>query len=188
MQWRTPITLAVLIVILLGGAFYGWHTIVTPVTSSGASTPTPKPKPHKPATKQVCVKHKTYPKGAQVAAASFKVNVYNAGGISGKAGDVLATLQNRGFRQGVAANPPLGVTATNVTILTYAPNQPQVRLVQQQFRGPVRVLPGPNLAPGVDIVVGASYQGLASGAPTKLTITKPTTVCVTWVTKPAHAG
>ncbi|MGI8433370.1 MAG: LytR C-terminal domain-containing protein [Nocardioidaceae bacterium] len=180
MQWRTPITLAVLLVILLGAAFYGWRTVVDPSTSGTAQTPaTPRP----PVTTRVCTERKTYPKGSQVRAASFKVNVYNAGGVSGQAGDVLAALQSRGFRQGVADNPPAGVTASNVTILTWAPNQPQVRLAQEQFRGPVRLARGPNLAPGVDIVVGSGFQGLATGAPTSITITKPTTVCVAFTTK-----
>lgn len=185
MQWRTPITLVVLLVILLGAAFYGWRTVVDPSPSNSAATPSTTPRA--PVTTQVCTKHKTYAQGSHVSAASFKVNVYNAGGVSGQAGDVLAALQSRGFRQGVADNPPAGVTASNVTILTWAPNQPQVRLVQQQFRGPVKIARGPNLAPGVDIVVGSGYLGLATGAPTSLSITKPTTVCVAFATKRVQA-
>lgn len=177
MQWRTPITLAVLLVILVGAAAYGWHTVVGPVTSDSAASPT------KPSTTQVCTERKTYPTGTSIRAQSFRVNVFNAGGISGQAGDILAALQSRGFRQGVADNPPTGVTATNVTILAQAKNQPQVRLVEQQFRGTVSVVPGPNLATGVDIVVGAEYEGLAAKAPTSLTLTKPTTVCVAYKTK-----
>ncbi len=181
MQWRTPITLAVLLAILLGAAYYGWHTVVAPVTSHNVTTPST---PHKPATTQVCTQHKTYPKGTQIRAQSFRVNVFNAGGVSGQASDVLAALQTRGFRQGIADNPPAGVTATNVTILTVSPDQPQARLVQQQFQGPVKLVPGPNLAPGVDVVVGSAYQGLASKAPDALTVTKPTTVCVAFATRP----
>jgi len=180
-QWRTPITLAVLLAILLGAAYYGWHTVVAPVTSHNVTTPST---PHKPATTQVCTQHKTYPKGTQIRAQSFRVNVFNAGGVSGQASDVLAALQTRGFRQGIADNPPAGVTATNVTILTVSPDQPQARLVQQQFQGPVKLVPGPNLAPGVDVVVGSAYQGLASKAPDALTVTKPTTVCVAFATRP----
>lgn len=178
MQWRTPITLAVLLVILLGAAAYGWHTVVGPVTSDDAAPATTAP-----TTTQVCTERKTYPAGDVIRAQSFKVNVYNAGGVSGQAGDVLAALQSRGFRQGVADNPPQGVSASNVTILTWAPNQPQVRLVQQQFRGPVKLVRGPNLGPGVDIVVGAEYEGLATDAPASYTVRKETTVCTTFTTK-----
>ena len=30
MNWRTPITMVVLLGVLLGAAYYGWNTIVTP--------------------------------------------------------------------------------------------------------------------------------------------------------------
>ena len=183
MRWRTPITLAVLLVVLLGAAAYGWHTVVAPATSDDSAH-----SPTKRVTTQVCTKHKTYPAGAQIRAQSFRVNVFNAGGVSGQAGDVLAALQSRGFRQGVADNSPDGVTASNVTILTYAPDQPQVRLVQQQFRGAVEVVRGPNLASGVDVVVGAEYAGLTEDAPTSITMRKATTVCVAFVTKKVPAS
>ncbi|MDP9220246.1 MAG: LytR C-terminal domain-containing protein [Actinomycetota bacterium] len=177
MQWRTPITLAVLLMILLGAAYYGWRTVVDPATDPGAST-TPPPPPTSETTKQVCLQKKTYPKGATIRATSFKVNVYNAGGISGQAGDVLTSLHSKGFQEGVAANPPPRVMATNVSILTSTPNSPLARLVQEQFKGKVRLVPGPNLAVGVDIVIGANFIGVNPSAPNVLTLRKPATVCV----------
>ena len=177
MQWRTPITLAVLLMILLGAAYYGWQTVVDPATDSGAST-TPTPSTTSQTTKQVCLQKKTYPKGATIRATSFKVNVYNAGGISGQAGDVLTSLHSNGFQEGVAANPPPTVMATNVSILTSTPNSPLARLVQEQFKGKVRLVPGPNLAVGVDIVIGANFIGVNPSAPNVLTLQERATVCV----------
>ncbi len=134
MRWRTPITLGVLFVILLGAAFYGWKTIVDPVTSAGGSSGSTTPPPKKP---QPCLKKKTFATGTEIRAASFKVNVFNAGGVSGLAGSVLTSLTSKGFREGVADNPPPSVTATNVSILTSLPASPQAKLVQQQFKGNV---------------------------------------------------
>lgn len=175
MQWRTPITLVVLLVILLGAAYYGWQTVVDPGDPGAATTPDPTP-PTK-TTKRACVQEKTYPKGATIRATSFKVNVYNAGGISGQAGDVLSALHDNGFQEGVADNPPPSVTAINVSILTSTPNSPLARLVQQQFKGNVRLVPGPNLGVGVDVVIGPSFNGMEPSAPAVLTVEEATTVC-----------
>lgn len=175
MQWRTPITLAVLLMILLGAAYYGWQTVVDPATDKGASsTPTT---PTKSTPKLVCVKKQTYPKGTTVQASSFKVNVYNAGQVSGQAGQVLAELHARGFQTGVADNPPNGVTAKSVTIFTSSPDSPRAALVAKQFKAPVQLLKGPDLAIGVDVVIGPGFTGMATGAPSSLTLHKATTVC-----------
>jgi hypothetical protein len=182
-QWRTPITLAVLFVILLGAAYYGWQTVVDPVTESGATT---TPSTNVPTTPdQKCIQKKTYPRGTLVRAVSFKVNVFNAGPVSGRAGDVLSELHSKGFRLGVAANPPASVSASNVTILTSTPSSPRVSLVKEQFRGTVRLVPGPKLAIGVDIVIGPKYAGLSPRAPTSLTLKQATTVCTEFATKSA---
>jgi hypothetical protein len=112
-----------------------------------------------------------------VRATSFRVNVFNAGGISGQAADVLASLHNQGFQEGVAANPPSKVTASNVSILTPSPNSPIAQLVAKQFKGKVLLTPGPNLAVGVDVVIGANFVGMNPSAPSSLTLTKQTKVC-----------
>ena len=45
MQWRTPITLVVLLVILLGAAYYGWQTVVNPTNDAGTTTTRPRRPP-----------------------------------------------------------------------------------------------------------------------------------------------
>jgi hypothetical protein len=174
-KWRTPITLAVLLMILLGAAYYGWQTVVDPSTDA-SGTPTEPTKTTK-SPKPVCVQTRTYPKGFTVHAGAYTVNVYNAGGISGKAGEVLAALHAKGFKQGKADNPPARVTATNVSILTPTPNSPIARLVQEQFKGKVLLVPGPNLGIGVDIVIGSNFVGIDPSAPDFLTLKEPAKVC-----------
>lgn len=187
MQWRTPITLAVLVVILLGAAYYGWQTVVDPVTDSGTATPTNTSQTTTSPGHLTCVRKTTYAAGAKVGSGSFKVNVYNASDVSGRAGDVSAELSVNGFQQGLAANAPAGVTATNVTILTSTPASPRVQLVKAQFKGPVKVLAGPDLATGVDVIVGPEFVGMATGAPDTLTVQKATTVCAHFA-KPASGA
>jgi hypothetical protein len=185
-QWRTPITLAVLVAILLGAAYYGWQTVVNPGTDSAApTTPTKSTHTKPPPPKQVCVERKTYPKGTHFGAGSFRVNVYNASSVSGRAGDVLSALHSRGFQLGIAANPPARVTAKNVTILTLTPTAPRVRLLEEQFKGVVKLVPGPALAVGIDVVLGPDFAGLAPDAPSDLTLTRATTVCVKFKTEQA---
>lgn len=187
MQWRTPITLAVLLVILLGAAYYGWQTVVDPATEPDAST-TPAPTPPTTSTRPPCLEKKTYPQGATIHATSFKVNVYNAGGVSGQAGDVLTALHEKGFQEGVADNPPPSITATNVSILTSTPRSPLARLVQEQFKGAVRLVPGPNLGVGVDVVIGPAFVGMDRSAPADLTLEEATTVCIEFDTKGRGSG
>jgi hypothetical protein len=185
-KWRTPITLAVLVVILLGAAFYGWQSVIAPAQTSSDSSHQTRPTnthPTKPRTTQVCVQRKTWPKGDVVHAYSFRVNVYNAGGVSGEAAQVLSDLDARGFKSGIAANPPANVTATNVSILTSTPTSPRIQLVKEQFRGAVRLVAGPQLAAGIDVIIGPKFAGALTDAPGEYTVPRDTPVCMKFVTR-----
>jgi LytR cell envelope-related transcriptional attenuator len=186
-RWRTPITLCVLFVVLFGAAYYGWQTVVSPVTGSDSAPTTPGPTRHTPQ-KPTCAEKTTYPKGRLFRASSFRVNVYNASAVSGRAAEVLAALENNGFQGGVAANPPPSVTATNVSIVTLTPDAPRVQLLKQQFKGPVKLVPGPVLDAGFDVVIGPEFQGVVPDAPSQLTLTKATSVCVRFAVRTAAGG
>lgn len=176
MAVRTPVTLLVLVGILLGAAYYGWQTVVSPATdTSTANGPTHASKP-------TCVRHKRFLKGQEIRAADIVVNVFNAGTVSGLAGDALTALHQKGFGMGIAANPPHGVTASNVTILTNSPGSPEVKLVANQFIGKVLVRRGPSLAPGIDVVIGQDFKGIAKKAPNMLRLSHDVTTCLHLVT------
>ncbi len=155
MNWRTPITLVVLLGVLLGAAYYGWNTIVNPGDDSKAAAPT-TPK------KTECKKKVTIKKGTRLTAGDVTVNVYNAGSRSGLAGQTLDSLVAKGFKRGIADNaqPDLTTWGNATVVLPGGTGEPQTRLVHNQFVGTVKYVKGPALAPGVDVVVGDNFRGV----------------------------
>ncbi len=156
MNWRTPITLSVLVVILIGAAYYGWQSVVAPpddsVDNTAQGTPTTPP---------TCKEVTEVRKEKRIDAEDVLVNVYNAGTIPGLATTTLAALEGEGFRAGVADNAPAGATATNVTILTSSRQSPAVRLLAQQFGGEVAYADAvADDRPGIDVVVGDAFQSV----------------------------
>jgi hypothetical protein len=172
-SWKTPITLVVLLGVLLGAAYYGWRTIVSPATGSDAANEKPHHKKHPCAHKHV------YPKGQKVRSKQITVNVYNAGSISGLADSTLSSLSDKGFRAGVADNAPGGVGATNVTILAADRQVPQIQLLASQFKGKVVYATGPPLANGIDVVVGDGFSGMDPSAKKYLRLHHAVTTCTT---------
>lgn len=153
LNWKTPITLSVLVVILVGAAYYGWQSVVAPPEDSVANTDPVTP------TQPTCKKVREVRKEKRLNAGRVLVNVYNAGSIDGLASDTLAALEAKGFDAGVADNAPTGATATNVTILTESRRSPAVRLVAKQFDGKVAYT-DTDLARGVDVVVGDEFASV----------------------------
>lgn len=167
MSWRSPITLLVLVVILVGGFYFGYKSFTSSNPSSTGTT-----------TSGSCINWKTIPAGTRVIAKSITINVYNAGTVSGEAAKVLTALHNRGFREGVAANPPAGIEADNVTIRTERPRSPIITLVKEQFNGTVVVSAGAALNKGIDIIIGSGYAGIDTKAPTQTIVDSPIRVCI----------
>lgn len=172
MNWRTPVTLVVLLGVLLGAAYYGWHTVVNPGDKNAASPSGSKKTP-------TCTS-KIIKKGTRVPSSEVTVNVYNAGSRSGLAGETLDLLVTHGFKRGVADNAPADITTWgNVTVvLPGGEGAPQTRLVRNQFLGIVKYVDGPALAPGVDIVVGDNFRGVKPGAQAFVRVNRPVRTCV----------
>ncbi len=168
MNWKTPITLLVLLAILAGAAYFGWQELVAP-TSSETTTP--------PVTEPTCTKEKSFEKGQRVQAKEVRVNVYNAGSTAGLASDTLGVLTGKGFREGTAGDAPAGVTAVNVTILSDDPNSPEVMLIAQQFQGKVK-LAKDDIDAGIDVVVGDEFQAVDILAKTSLVVRRAVRTCV----------
>jgi len=169
-NWKTPITLLVLTGILLGAAYYGWSSLTEPVeapeTSGAPVVETPR-----------CSTVKKFSEGQSIASEDVIVNVFNAGSTPGLATETLDSLVNKGFERGAADNAPADFTATNVTIVAEKRSDPAVRLVAMQFQGAVEFAAGPNLAPGVDVVVGDDFLSVNSQAQRILRLKRSVTTC-----------
>ncbi len=177
MNWRTPITLMVLLGVLLGAAYYGWQTVINPGGSdANVTAPTP--------TGPTCEKTTVIKKGQRIVAKDIIVNVYNAGQRAGLAGETLDELVNKGFKRGIAANAPsnLAVGPNATVILPGGAGGPQIKLVRNQFIGKVMVLKAASLTQGVDVIVGESFRGVAAKSPTFLRVKRAVTACTTTTT------
>lgn len=170
MSWKTPITLLVLLVLLLGGAFYGWQTIISPATEGDANTVVQQPK-------NKCADVRQFHRGQVIRADDVVVNVYNAGSIANLAEDTLSDLRQRGFKAGAFDNAPGRVSATNVTILTVGKVTPQIRLVAKQFKGAVRFSKGSAIDPGINVIVGDDFKGIDRAAKTALRLKRDVSTC-----------
>lgn len=179
MSWKTPITLVVLIGVLLGAAYYGWRSLSA--SEDGASTtPTPSVKTPK------CVSVEKFRKGERIRSEDVIVNVFNAGTTNGLATTTLDALVDKGFKRGEADNAPAELTATNVTMVRGQSDDPTVRLVAMQFRGPVEFTEGSDVAPGVDVAVGDDFVGVDVEAPDALRLKRQVSTCRS-VTEPPRS-
>jgi hypothetical protein len=159
--------------ILLGAAWYGWATITSANDDDEQSQAQTEPR------KKKCASTQVFKKGTKIRAKTITVNVFNAGLITGLAGETLDDLVDNGFRRGAAENAPIGINASNVTIITNTLNSPQVRLVAKQFRGDVRILQGKAIRPGINVIVGDNFRGVDDGAKRRLILKQRVTTCTT---------
>jgi hypothetical protein len=159
--------------ILLGAAWYGWATITS--ADDDDEQPQARTEPRGPR----CANSQVFKKGTTIQAKTITVNVFNAGLITGLAGETLDDLVDNGFRRGAAENAPTGITATNVTIITNTLNSPQVRLVARQFRGDVRVVEGDAIRPGINVVIGDNFRGVDDAARERLVVQRTVKTCTT---------
>lgn len=188
MNIRTPVTMLILLGVLLGAAFYGWKTIISPATGGTPQTAiTPSTHTTRPAK---CTVRVLFHKGEKIKAKKVRVNVYNAGNITGLASDTLNALASNKFRPGIADNAPSGVTASNVSIITDPKigATPPDKLVAKQFKGKVIFYPGADLGPGVDVIVGNSFVGVNPNAKHHMKVRKSLKECVPGSKHGHHAG
>lgn len=167
----------VLVAILLGAAYYGWRTVLAPVQAESAETTAPGTSSSKPS-KKPCYYTHVFKKGQKFTPKDVKVNVFNAGDITGLAGDTMAALVDKGFRKGSVANAPSGVSASSVVLYGAVPESPLVQLVREQFKGEVKIRENPNPEIGIDVVVGNHFAGFVEKAPDSVTVHQRTRVCL----------
>lgn len=161
----TAVTLLVLMGILAAMAVYGFKTLTSPLPGGSA-------------TKEKCT-------GAEKQVEEFlkrsevQVSVYNAGTRNGLAGSTLDQVEAAGFRAGNAGNAPKNSKVRRAVVWTTKPNDPAATLVARAFgkRTLVKVT-DTDLGPGVDVLVGDKFKGLAPKAPRRIKLAAPVETCV----------
>jgi hypothetical protein len=139
---KSALTLAVLAVLVLVAALWGWAALTEPF---------PEDEPV-----AIC-EDETVTAGSEVRRDQVVVSVFNGSGRSGLAGATSAQLAERGFVEGDVGDSPLPAATTQ--IWSSDPTNPAVLLVEQQFKK-AKIVQGDALGPGVVVVVGEKFQAL----------------------------
>lgn len=162
----TALTLTVLVVMLVIFAVVGFNQLFAPIDDSGTNITAPTCTPQ-----QVQA-------GGRIRAGDITVSVFNASDRSGLANDTLSSLGERGFKLGDVGNAPDDTDIRFVQVWTTEKGDAAAMLVARQFGKGTVVKVGEDLGPGVDVVVGQDFRGLADGAPTSIRSRRTEEVCV----------
>ena len=101
---------------------------------------------------------------------SVTVSVFNAGAPEGQATATMQALTGQGFDQGDLTDAPDPVDVKGVVIWAgKAEPGGAVELVKRQFDN-VRVAQHKPLGPGVNVLVGETFEGLSQNAPRTITV------------------
>lgn len=166
----TAITLLVLCGILAAGAVYGWNQLFAEVQDPGA-TATAEPSP-------TCTTETVAP-GQRLRTRQVRVSVFNAGTVSGMAGETLTALTRRGFLTGEDGNAPEDIAVEKAQVWTTVRNDPEARLVARQFGKKVKIVVSErDLGPGIDVLVGSQLDGLAKKAPRSIKVDTRQSICL----------
>ncbi|WP_181312052.1 LytR C-terminal domain-containing protein [Nocardioides campestrisoli] len=161
---RSALTLTALVVLLLGSVMWGWSSLTRPLPQS-VEVP-------------VCT-DTSVSKGTLVSPDMVAVSVYNASKRNGLASKTLSLLVTRGFVPADTGNAPEGTSVKGVQIWAKNKNNPAVQLVGSHFRN-ARVVEGPDLGPGVVVVVGDGFTSLrgAKKSPETVGVESNATICM----------
>jgi hypothetical protein len=108
-----------------------------------------------------------------------QVSVFNAGSRSGLASSTLDKLQTAGFAAGNAGNAPGTADVRRAVVWTTKDDDYSAKLVALAFGPRTQVqVTKTDLGPGVDVLVGNGFKGLAKKAPTRLRLPKPVETCL----------
>jgi hypothetical protein len=161
MNWKTPVTLIVLIVLLVVGTMVGWR-YATRTCRAWPTRPTPMSR-GRGAGLQL---------GQALEARAVTVNVFNTSGEPNLAGRTIALFLSRGFSGGVAENSEERVPGRRVLLTAADPNSAQVRLVRKHLKGVVRsrVSDEANTGTAVNVYLGDRFRGLRGQAPSSVKV------------------
>jgi len=146
---RSALTLSMLVLLLLGGAVWGWTALTSPLPRIS---------------EEVCVETEVAA-GSKIYPDQVLVSVLNAGNRNGLAGRTMQEFIDAGFGEGTRANAPRGTEVIRAQIWTSTPQHPAVRLVRSRL-GEAKVIKRTTTQPGVVVVVGDKFDNLVPGRKT----------------------
>lgn len=159
---RGPLTLVVLVGLVAGAGWFGWHAVLKAIPGAGpdlvCSTPSPGQK-------------------QRIAATKVIVNVYNASEIGGLAERTATDLRQRGFTVGTVANDPKKAKVKVAEVRGRAKDAPEVILVAAQVANE-KISADDRTDASVDLVLGTDFHGFVTKAPTTMDVTTTVPVCV----------
>ncbi|MFD2083331.1 LytR cell envelope-related transcriptional attenuator [Actinopolymorpha cephalotaxi] len=159
---RGPLTLAVLLGLVAGAGWFGWHAVLKAIPGAGPDL--------------VC----STPAAGQtqrISATKVVVNVYNASKIGGLAERTATDLRQRGFTVGTVANDPKKAKVKFAEVRGRAKDAPEVILVAAQV-AKEKVSVDNRTDASVDLVLGTDFHGFVTKAPTAMDVTTTVPVCV----------
>lgn len=161
----TAITLLVLLLVLAGMAVYGFKSLTSPLPGSSASA-----KKCDGTQKKV----QGYLKRSEV-----QVSVFNAGQREGLAGTTLEKVEAAGFRAGNSGNAPKSAEVRRAIVWTTKEHDRAALLVARAFGRRTKVeVTNTDLGPGIDVLVGNKFKGLAPKAIKRIRLPAPIETCI----------
>jgi hypothetical protein len=145
---RSALTLAVLAVIFVIGVAWAWSSVTEPFPEKA---------------EQAACTESTFAAGDRITPGNVLVNVFNAGGTDGLAGETMDALVRRGFAEGTITNTTAKTGASGVVIWTTDRRGPAIKLLRTYFGQDVKVVDQATAEPGVTIVVGKGFPGIKNG-------------------------
>lgn len=143
---RTALTLGVLALLLVGGAWWGFSALTEPIPSTASSAECE--------TESIAAGDKIHPR-------QVVVSVLNAGSREGLASLTQESFLDQGFRAGDLGNTDRDVPRAE--IWTTEPDSPAVRLVRSWLGKRTEVVEQLVDQEGVVVVVGNDFEELSDG-------------------------
>lgn len=144
---RSTVTLAVLAVLLVGGALWGLNAVTAPFPGSGEDEEAP-----------LCTV-RPVAVGDEITPGDVTVSVFNGGAGDGAAGQTLGRLERRGFGVGETGNAPQRVRRVQV----WTPTRGDAAAVLVASHLGADIVERDGLGPGTTVVVGPELDGLRRG-------------------------
>lgn len=161
----TAVTLLVLVALVGIGGYYGYRELFAPLGDDATG-------------RQARECEAGLRRGEIVRTRDVTVTVLNAGSRAGLAGQVQEQLVSRGFIAGGTDNAPEDQAVRFVRVLAPSRNDPAARLVAAQFgEGTLVQRTRGDLGPGVEVIIGDRFRGLAQDAPRRLRATAAGSGC-----------